>query len=41
MVDYMRGTDSRVFDIPTDNLFAAPVFIEDIKKFANEEKRSS
>ena len=39
MVDLHAGQIQGFFDIPTDNLFAAPVFIEDIKKkFANEEK---
>ena len=31
MVDLHAG-QIQGFDIPTDNLFAAPVFIEDIKK---------
>ena len=32
MVDLHAGQIQGFFDIPTDNLFAAPVFIEDIKK---------
>ena len=37
MVDLHAG-QIQGFDIPTDNLFAAPVFIEDIKtKFDNNE----
>ena len=31
MVDLHAGQIQGFFDIPTDNLFAAPVFIEDIK----------
>ena len=39
MVDLHAGQIQGFFDIPTDNLFAAQFFIEDIKKkFANEEK---
>ena len=38
MVDLHAGQIQGFFDIPTDNLFAAPVFIEDIKsKFKNLE----
>jgi len=38
MVDLHAGQIQGFFDIPTDNLFAAPVFIEDIKKkFDNNE----
>ena len=38
MVDLHAGQIQGFFDIPTDNLFAAPVFIEDIKKkFDNDE----
>ena len=38
MVDLHAGQIQGFFDIPTDNLFAAPVFIEDIKnKFDNKE----
>ncbi len=37
MVDLHAGQIQGFFDIPTDNLFAAPVFIEDIKKrFSNK-----
>jgi len=32
MVDLHAGQIQGFFDIPTDNLFAAPVFVEDIKK---------
>ena len=32
MVDLRTGQIQGFFDIPTDNLFAAPVFIDDIKK---------
>ena len=32
MVDLHAGQIQGFFDIPTDNLFAAPVFITDIKK---------
>ena len=32
MVDLHAGQIQGFFDIPTDNLFAAPVFIDDIKK---------
>ena len=32
MVDLHAGATQGFFDIPTDNLFAAPVFIEDKKK---------
>ena len=32
MVDLYAGQIQGFFDIPTDNLFAAPVFIDDIKK---------
>ena len=32
MVDLHAGQIQGFFDIPTDNLFAAPIFIEDIKK---------
>ena len=32
MVDLHAGQIQGFFDIPTDNLFAAPVFISDIKK---------
>ena len=32
MVDLHAGQSQGFFDIPTDNLFAAPVFIDDIKK---------
>ena len=32
MVDLHAGQIQGFFDIPTDNLFAAPVFIKDIKK---------
>ena len=35
MVDLHAGQIQGFFDIPTDNLFAAPVFIEDIKKNFN------
>ena len=38
MVDLHAGQSSGFFDIPTDNLFAAPVFISDIKsKFKADE----
>ena len=38
MVDLHAGQIQGFFDIPTDNLFAAPVFIDDIKKkFNNKE----
>ena len=38
MVDLHAGQIQGFFDIPTDNLFAAPVFIDDIKKkFDNNE----
>ena len=37
MVDLHAGQIQGFFDIPTDNLFAAPVFIDDIKnKFENK-----
>ena len=37
MVDLHAGQIQGFFDIPTDNLFAAPVFIDDIKKkFENQ-----
>ena len=32
MVDLHAGQIQGFFDIPTDNLFAAPVFIDDIKR---------
>ncbi|MBH43411.1 MAG: phosphoribosylpyrophosphate synthetase [Rickettsiales bacterium] len=35
MVDLHAGQIQGFFDIPTDNLFAAPVFVEDIKKKFN------
>ncbi len=35
MVDLHAGQIQGFFDIPTDNLFAAPVFIDDIKKKFN------
>ena len=37
MVDLHAGQIQGFFDIPTDNLFAAPVFISDIKKKFNSE----
>ncbi len=38
MVDLHAGQIQGFFDIPTDNLFAAPVFIDDIKsKFKNKD----
>ena len=38
MVDLHAGQIQGFFDIPTDNLFAAPVFIDDIrKKFDSKE----
>ena len=36
MVDLHAGQIQGFFDIPTDNLFAAPVFIEDIKRFSDK-----
>ena len=32
MVDLHAGQIQGFFDIPTDNLFASPVFVDDIKK---------
>ena len=37
MVDLHAGQIQGFFDIPTDNLFAAPVFIDDIKKFSGKD----
>ena len=37
-IDLHAGQIQGFFDIPTDNLFAAPVFIEDIKARYNDER---
>ena len=42
MVDLHAGQIQGFFDIPTDNLFAAPVFIDDIKtKFENKKQHGT
>ncbi|MEE2694903.1 MAG: ribose-phosphate pyrophosphokinase [Pseudomonadota bacterium] len=38
MVDLHAGQIQGFFDIPTDNLFAAPVFIDDLKKKFNDKE---
>lgn len=37
-LDLHAGQIQGFFDIPTDNLFAAPVFVKDIKRVSNDDK---